>query len=220
MWSKILEVKGDLEAGGREKDPGFTCMYSRETKQLTIKNRLPLPELMTCLTNYNVACCFSKIDLRSGYHQLRVREEKEDIIEDRVRNRLTDTLSSQSCLWVTNAMASKYLHGPYMTAVCKPYLDKFVIMFIEDILIYSNSEGEHEVHLKTILDLLKKEKLYANFQSGNLVKRVQFSGGHVVIRDDWTRDFVVYCDASKQGFGGADAAGQSDSICVKIVDEA
>nr|GEW16741.1 putative reverse transcriptase domain-containing protein [Tanacetum cinerariifolium] len=144
-----------------------------------------------------------------------------------------------------------------MNRVCKPYLDKFVIVFIDDILIYSRSEEEHEAHLKTILDLLKEDKLYAKFSKSEFwLKEVQFLG-HVVNREglagyyqrfienfsniakpltqltqknkayvwgdkqeeafsilreklcnapvlalpDGLDDFVVYCDASNQGFG-------------------
>nr|GFA48428.1 putative reverse transcriptase domain-containing protein [Tanacetum cinerariifolium] len=78
-----------------------------------------------------------------------------------------------------------------MNRVCKPYLDKFVIVFIDDILIYSRSEEEHEAHLKTILDLLKKEKLYAKFSKCEFwLKEVQFLG-HVVNREG------IHVDPSK-----------------------
>nr|GFA74020.1 hypothetical protein [Tanacetum cinerariifolium] len=118
---------------------------------------------------------YSKIDLRSGYHQLRIREE--DIPKTAFRTRyghyeflvipfgLTNALAIFMDLmnWVmpfglTNAPA---VFMDLMNQVCKPYLDKFVIVFIDDILIYSKDEKEHEEHLKTILELLKKEELYA-----------------------------------------------------------
>ncbi|GKB72790.1 putative reverse transcriptase domain-containing protein [Tanacetum coccineum] len=118
------------------------CIDYRELNKLTIKNHYPIPRIDDLFDQLQGACCFSKIDLRSGYHQLRVREE--DIPP----------------FGLTNAPA---LFMDLMNRVCKPYLDKFVIVFIDDILIYSKSEEEHEVHLKTILDLLKKEKLYAKF---------------------------------------------------------
>nr|GFA87653.1 putative reverse transcriptase domain-containing protein [Tanacetum cinerariifolium] len=78
---------------------------------------------------------------------------------------------------LTNALA---VFMDLMNRVCKPYLDKFVIVFIGDILIYSRSEEEHEAHLKTILDLLKKEKLYAKFLKCEFwLKEVQFLGHEV-----------------------------------------
>ncbi|GJZ56597.1 putative reverse transcriptase domain-containing protein, partial [Tanacetum coccineum] len=137
------------------------CIDYRELNKLTIKNRYPLPRIDYLFDQLQGACCFSKINLCSGYHQL---EES--------RGRYT-------------------------------------------------SEEEHEVHLKAILDLLKKEKLYAKFSKCEFwLQEVQFLG-HVVNRDgihvdpskeklcnapvlalpDGPDDFVVYCDASKQGFG-------------------
>ncbi|GJZ39854.1 putative reverse transcriptase domain-containing protein [Tanacetum coccineum] len=185
------------------------CIDYRELNKLTIKNRYPLPRID---------------DL---FDQLQVMP-----------------------FGLTNAPA---IFMDLMNRVCKPYLDKFVIVFIDDILIYSKSEEEHEVHLKTILDLLKKEKLYAKFSKCEFwLQEVQFLG-HVVNRDgihvdpskvesvknwmtpeslknktyvwgdkqeeafrilkdmlcnapvlallDGPNDFVVYYDASNQGFG-------------------
>nr|GEZ43803.1 putative reverse transcriptase domain, ribonuclease H-like domain, aspartic peptidase domain protein [Tanacetum cinerariifolium] len=147
------------------------------------------------------ACCFSKIDLRSGYHQLRVREE--DIPKTEFRTRYGHFEFTVMPFGLTNAPA---VFMDLMNRLCKPYLDKFIIVFIDDILIYSRSEEEHEAHLKIILDLLKKEKLYAKFLKCEFwLKEVQFLG-HVVNREvlalpDGPNDFVVYCDALNQGFG-------------------
>ncbi|GJU63519.1 putative reverse transcriptase domain-containing protein [Tanacetum coccineum] len=132
------------------------------------------------------ACCFSKIDLRSGYHQLRVREE--DIPKTTFRTRYGHFEFTVMSFGLTNAPA---IFMDLMNSVCKPYLDKFVIVFIDGILIYSKSEEEHEVHLKTILDLLEKEKLYAKFSKCEFwLKEVQFLG-HVVNCDG------IHMDPSK-----------------------
>nr|GEV37281.1 putative reverse transcriptase domain, ribonuclease H-like domain, aspartic peptidase domain protein [Tanacetum cinerariifolium] len=92
----------------------------------------------------------------------------------------------------------------FMNWVCKPYLDKFVIIFIDDILIYSKSKKEHEGHLRQILNLLKKEELYAKFSKCEFwISRVQFLGHVIDCRalPEGSKDFVVYCDASIQGLG-------------------
>ncbi|GJW13551.1 putative reverse transcriptase domain-containing protein [Tanacetum coccineum] len=96
--------------------------------------------------------------LRSGYHQLRVREQ--DIPKTAFRTRYGHYEFQVMPFGLTNAPA---VFMDLMNRVCKPYLDKFVIVFIDDILIYSNDEKDNEEHLKAILELLKKEKLYAKF---------------------------------------------------------
>ncbi|GKG01487.1 putative reverse transcriptase domain-containing protein, partial [Tanacetum coccineum] len=111
-------------------------------------------ELSNQLNQLQGKCCFSKIDLRSGYHQLRVREE--DIPKTAFRTQYGHFEFTVMPFGLTNAPA---IFIDLMNCACKPYLDKFVIVFIDNILIYSKSEEEHEVHLKTILDLLQKEKL-------------------------------------------------------------
>ncbi|GJX59414.1 putative reverse transcriptase domain-containing protein [Tanacetum coccineum] len=101
---------------------------------------------------------YSKIDLRSGYHQLRVREE--DIPKTAFRTRYGHYEFQVMPFGLTNAPT---VFMDLMNRVCEPYLDKFVIVFIDTILIYSRDEKEYEEHLKTILELLKKEELYAKF---------------------------------------------------------
>nr|GEZ07479.1 putative reverse transcriptase domain-containing protein [Tanacetum cinerariifolium] len=113
---------------------------------------------------------YSKIDLRSGYHQLRVREE--DIPKTAFRTRYGHYEFQVMPFGLTSAPA---VFMDLMNRVCKPYLDKFVIVFIDDILIYSKDEKEHEEHLKAILELLKKEELYAKFSKCEFwIPKVQF----------------------------------------------
>nr|GFA98406.1 putative reverse transcriptase domain-containing protein [Tanacetum cinerariifolium] len=141
-----------------KKKDGAMRMYIdyMELNKLTVKNRYLLPRIDDLFDQLQGACCFSKIDLRSGYHQLRVREE--DTPKTAFRTRYGNFEFTFMPFGLTKAPA---IFMDLMNHVCKPYLDKFVIVFIDDILIYSKSEKEHEVHLKTILDLLKMEKLYA-----------------------------------------------------------
>ncbi|GJS62414.1 reverse transcriptase domain-containing protein [Tanacetum coccineum] len=118
---------------------------------------------------------YSKIDLRFGYHQLRVRDE--DIPKMAFRTRYGHYEFQVMPFGLTNAPT---VFMDLMNRVCKPYLDKFVIVFIDDILIYSKSKEEYAEHLKLILKLLKKEELYAKFSKCEFwLSRVQFLG-HVI----------------------------------------
>ncbi|GJX14792.1 reverse transcriptase domain-containing protein [Tanacetum coccineum] len=113
--------------------------------------------------------------LRSGYHQLRVHED--DIPKTAFRTRYGHFEFTVMPFGLTNAPA---VFMDLMNRVCKPYLDKFVIVFIDDILIYSKTKEEHEVHLKLVLELLRKEKLYAKFSKCEFwLQEVHFLG-HVV----------------------------------------
>nr|GEW39805.1 putative reverse transcriptase domain-containing protein [Tanacetum cinerariifolium] len=113
---------------------------------------------------------YSKIDLRTGYHQLRIREE--DIPITAFRSRYGHYEFRVMPFSLTNAPA---VFMDLMNRVCKPYLDKFVIVFIDDILIYSKDKEEHEEHLKTILELLKREQLYAKFSKCDFwLESIQF----------------------------------------------
>ncbi|GJR75549.1 reverse transcriptase domain-containing protein [Tanacetum coccineum] len=123
-----------------------------------VKNRYPLPRIDDLFNQLQGSSIYSKIDLRSGYHQLRVREE--DILKTAFRTRYGHYEFQVMPFGLTNAPA---IFMDLMNRVCKPYLDKFVIVFIDDILIYSRNKKEHEEHLKTILEMLKKEELYAKF---------------------------------------------------------
>ncbi|GKA71870.1 putative reverse transcriptase domain-containing protein [Tanacetum coccineum] len=115
---------------------------------------------------------YSKIDLRSGYHQLRVRDE--DIPKTAFRTRYGHYEFQVMPFGLTNAPV---VFMDLMNRVCKPYLDKFVIVFIDDILIYSRNKEEHANHLRIILELLKKEKLYAKFSKCDFWIHIVFIEG-------------------------------------------
>ncbi|GJS38963.1 putative reverse transcriptase domain-containing protein [Tanacetum coccineum] len=138
----------------KKKDGSFRmCIDYRELNKLTVKNRYPLPRIDDLFDQLQGSSVYSKIDLRSGYHQLRVREG--DIPKTAFRTRYGHYEFQVMPFGLTNAPA---VFMDLMNRVCKPYLDKFVIVFIDDILIYSKNKEEHEEHLKLILELLKKEE--------------------------------------------------------------
>ncbi|GJT17520.1 reverse transcriptase domain-containing protein [Tanacetum coccineum] len=134
------------------------CIDYRELNKLTVKNRYPLPRIDNLFDQLQGSCYFSKIDLRSGYHQLRVHED--DIPKTAFRTRYRHFEFTVMPFGLTNAPA---VFMDLMNRVCKLYLDKFVIVFIDDILIYSKTKEDHKVHLGLVLELLRKEKLYAKF---------------------------------------------------------
>nr|GEY25616.1 hypothetical protein [Tanacetum cinerariifolium] len=160
----------------KKKDGLFRmCIDYRELNKLTIKNRHPLPRIDDLFDQLQGFIVYSKIDLRSGYHQLRIREE--DIPITAFRTRYEHYEFQVMPFGLTNAPA---VFMDLMNRVCKPYLDKFVIVFIDDIMIYFKNKEEHGEHLKTILNLLRSEKLYAKFTKCDFwLNSVQFLG-HVI----------------------------------------
>ncbi|GJW49947.1 putative reverse transcriptase domain-containing protein [Tanacetum coccineum] len=121
-------------------------------------NRYPLPRINDLFDQLQGSRYFSKIDFQSGYHQLRVHED--DIPKTAFRTRYGHFEFTVMPFGLTNAPA---VFMDLINRVCRPYLDKFVIVLIDDILIYSKTKEEHETHLGLILDLLKKEKPYTKF---------------------------------------------------------
>nr|GEU69352.1 hypothetical protein [Tanacetum cinerariifolium] len=151
------------------------CIDYSELNKLTIKNRYPLPRVNDLFDQLQGSNVYWKIDLRSSYHQLRVRDE--NIPKTEFKTRYGHYESQLMPFGLTNAPA---VFMDLMNRVCKPFLDKFVIMFIDDILIYSRNKVEHEGHLKQILELLKKEELHAKFLKCDFwLSKVQFLG-HVI----------------------------------------
>ncbi|GKD50682.1 putative reverse transcriptase domain-containing protein [Tanacetum coccineum] len=155
----------------KKKDESFKmCIDYRELNKLTVKNRYPLPRIDDLFDQLQGSSTYSKIDLRSVYHQLRVRNE--DIPKTAFRTRYGHYEFQVMSFGLTNAFA---VFMDLINRICKPYLDKFVIVFIDDILIYSRNKEEHADHLRIILELLKNEKLYAKFSKCDFwISTVQF----------------------------------------------
>nr|GEU94527.1 putative reverse transcriptase domain-containing protein [Tanacetum cinerariifolium] len=151
------------------------CIDYRKLNKLIVKNHYPLPRSDDLFDKLQEARYFSKIDLQSGYYQLRVHED--DISKTKFRTRYEHFEFTIMPFGLTNAPA---VFMDLMNKVCKPYLDKFVIVFIDDVLIYSKTKEDHEVHLKLVLELLKKKRLYAKFSKCEFwLQEVHFLG-HVI----------------------------------------
>ncbi|XP_022856962.1 uncharacterized protein LOC111378029 [Olea europaea var. sylvestris] len=135
------------------------CIDYREINRLTIKNKYPLPRIEDLLDQLKGAKVLSKIDLQLGYHQLKV--ETKDIPKTAFRTRYGHHEFTVMSFGLTNAPA---VFMDLMNRVFHQYLDQFVIVFIDDILIYSKSKEQHEEHLRIALEVLRKEKLYAKFK--------------------------------------------------------
>jgi len=125
------------------------CMDCRQLNKLTIKNNYPLRRIDDLMDQMHGPVVFSKIDLRSGYHQILVKSD--DVQKTTLRSRYEHYEYVVMPFGVTNAPA---LFMDFMNRIFKPFLNKFVVVFIDDILIYSRIHGEHVEHLRTILSIL------------------------------------------------------------------
>ena len=134
------------------------CIDYRQLNRVTIKNRYPLPRIDDLFDQLRVARVYSKIDLRIGYHQLRVREA--DIPKTAFRTWYGHFEFTVMPFGLTNAPAA---FMDLMHRVFHPYLDQFVVVFVDDILIYSETEEDHEDYLRVVLQTLRDHHLYAKF---------------------------------------------------------
>jgi hypothetical protein len=151
------------------------CVDYRSLNEVTIKNKYPLPRIEDPFDQMKGASVFSKIDLRSGYHQLKIRESDNPKTAFRTRYGLYEyTVMS---FGLTNAPAYfMYL----MNKVFMEYLDRFIIVFTDEILIFSKMREEHEEHLRLVLEKLRSNQLYAKFSKCEFwLTEVTFLG-HVI----------------------------------------
>nr|ABA97532.1 retrotransposon protein, putative, Ty3-gypsy subclass [Oryza sativa Japonica Group] len=227
------------------------CVDYLALNEVTIKNKYPLPRIDVLFDQLKGTKVFSKIELRSGYHQLRIREE--DIPKTAFTTRYGLYECTVMSFGLTNAPA---FFINLMNKVFTEFRDKFVVVFIDDILIYSKSEEEHEQHLRLVLEKLQEHQLYAKFSKCDFwLSEVKFLGhvitaqgvavdlsnvesvtkiarprtqllkkdekfkwtaecdksfeelkkklvsAPVLILPDQTKDFQIYCDASRHGLG-------------------
>ena len=151
------------------------CIDYRQLNRATIRNQYPPPHIDELFDQLHGSRVYSKIDLRSGYHQLRVREI--DVSKTAFRTRYGHYEFLVMPFGLTNAPAT---FMDLMNRVSSPYLDRFVIVFIDNILVYSGSPKEHAKHLLTVLLILRERQLYAKFSKCQFwLDKVAFLG-HVI----------------------------------------
>ncbi|KAA0059550.1 reverse transcriptase [Cucumis melo var. makuwa] len=151
------------------------CIDYRQLNKVTIRNKYPLPRIDDLFDQLSGVALFSKIDLRSGYHQLKVRES--DIAKTAFRTRYGHYEFRVMPFGLTNAPA---VFMDLMNRIFHRYLDQFVIVFIDDILVYSVDREFHEEHLRIVLQTLREKQLYAKFSKCEFwLEQVVFLG-HVV----------------------------------------
>jgi hypothetical protein len=154
------------------------CIDYRQLNRVTVRNKYPLPRIDDLFDQLRGATVFSKIDLRSGYHQLKIKDS--DVPKTAFRTRYGHYEFLVMPFGLTNAPAA---FMDLMNRVFQLYLDQFVVVFIDDILVYSRNRNEHEEHLRVVLQILRERKLYAKFSKCEFwLDRVGFLG-HVISGD-------------------------------------
>eukprot|EP00253_Pinus_taeda_P020750 PITA_20750 len=163
----------------RKKDGTFRmCIDYRQLNKLTVKNKYPLPRIDELFDQVKGATVFSKIDLRSRYHQIRIMEE--DVAKTAFRTRCGHYEFVVLPFGLTNAPTTFMC---LMNSVFHKYLDKFVLIFIDDTLIYSRNIQEHEEHLRLVLQTVREHQLYTKYRKCDFYKeQIQYLG-HIITKE-------------------------------------
>jgi hypothetical protein len=151
------------------------CIDFRQLNKVTVKNKYPLPRIDDLFDQLKDAKIFLKIDLRSGYHQVRIKDE--DISKTTFRTRYGHYDFTVVPFGLTNVPA---IFMCLMNGVFRNYLEKFVIVFLDDVLVYSKTEEEHEKHLRMVLQVLREHQLYAKLSKCSFYQRQIHYLGHII----------------------------------------
>jgi hypothetical protein len=154
------------------------CIDFRNLKKVIVKNKYPLPRIDDLFDELKDAKIFSKIYLSSGYHQVSIKEEH--ISKTAFRTRYGHYEFIVVSFGLSNAPV---VFMCLMNGVFREYLDKFVIVFLHDIIIYSKSEEEHEHHLRMVLQLLMEHQLYSELSKCSFYQRQIHYLGHIISKD-------------------------------------
>ena len=154
------------------------CIDYRGLNDVTIKNTYPLPHIDELFDQLQEAVVFSKLDSRQSYYQLRILEK--EIPKIAINSRYGHFEFAVIPFGLTNAPA---VFMDLMHRIFKPYLDQFVVVFIDDILVYSKTLEDHEKHLRIVLQTLKEHRLYAKFSKCELYFNEITFLGHIISID-------------------------------------
>jgi hypothetical protein len=151
------------------------CIDFRQRNKVTLKNKFHFPRMDDLFDQLKDAKIFSKIDLKSGYHQVRIKEE--DINKITFGKRYGHYEFTVVPFGLINALV---VFMCLMNAIFRNYLDKFVIVFLDGIMIYYKSEEEHEQHLRMVLQVLREHQLYSKLSKCSFYQRQMLYLGHII----------------------------------------
>ena len=154
------------------------CVDYRQLNKLTVKNKYPLPRIDDLFDQLKGASIFSKIDLRSGYHQLKIKDA--DVHKTAFRTRYGHYEFLVMSFGLTNTPVA---FMDLMNRVFRPYVDQFVVEFIDNILVYSEDRESHDTHLRVVLETLRKKQLYAKLNKCEFWWTEVSFLGHIVSKE-------------------------------------